>query len=82
MMPWQLIEKQIGEIMDIDKETVQLAAVVGGVAIACTALIVDGELGYAMGTGMLSLFSGAMGYLFGRGGDGNAKEVQEPDVSA
>ena len=68
--------------MNIDREAVQCVAIVGGVAIAVTALIVDGELGYAMGTGMLSLFSGAMGYLFGKGGDGDAEEVQEYDVSA
>jgi len=68
--------------MDVDKETVQCVAIIGGVAIAVTALIVDGELGYAMGTGILSLFSGVMGYLFGRGGEPDAEEVQEQDSSA
>jgi len=63
--------------MDIDREIVQCVAIVGGVAIAVTALIVDGDIGYAMGTGMLSLFSGIMGYLFGKGGESNETEVPQ-----
>ena len=64
--------------MDVDKELVQLVTIVGGVVIAVVALIVDGELGYAMGTGILSLASGVMGYIFGQQkGGSNAEEVQE-----
>jgi len=65
--------------IDIDRELVQLVTIVGGVVIAVVALIVDGELGYAMGTGILSLASGVMGYIFGQQKGGkNAEEVQEP----
>ena len=65
--------------IDIDRELVQLVTIVGGVVIAVVALIVDGELGYAMGTGVLSLASGVMGYIFGQQKGGkNAEEVQEP----
>lgn len=64
--------------IDIDRELVQLVTIVGGVVIAVVALIVDGELGYAMGMGILSLGSGVMGYIFGQQKGGkNAEEVQE-----
>lgn len=64
--------------IDIDRELVQLVTIVGGVVIAVVALIVDGELGYAMGTGILSLASGVLGYVFGQQKGGkNAEEVQE-----
>lgn len=60
--------------MDIDKETVQLAAVVGGVVIAVASLIFDGDLGYAMGTGVLTMAGTAVGYLFG---SKSGKEVEK-----
>lgn len=58
-------ENQKGGKMDIDKETVQVVAVIGGVVIAVAALVFDGDLGYAMGTGIMTLASGAVGYIFG-----------------
>jgi len=73
-----LVEPRRKKRMDVDKELVQLVTIVGGVVIAVVALIVDGELGYAMGTGILSLASGVMGYIFGQQkGGSNAEEVQE-----
>lgn len=73
-----LVEPRRKKRMDIDKEAVQLVTVVGGVVIAVVSLLVDGELGYAMGTGILSLASGVLGYVFGQhGGGSNAEEVQE-----
>jgi len=63
--------------MDIDKESVQAIAIVGGVIISVTALIVDGEIGYAVATGMLSMGSAVVGYLFGKHGgtEDEAKEI-------
>jgi len=52
--------------MDIDKEFVQVVAVVGGVIIAVASLVFDGDLGYAMGTGIIAIASGAAGYIFGK----------------
>jgi len=52
--------------MDIDKETVQVVAVVGGVIIAVAALLFDGELGYAMGTGIMTIAGSVAGYIFGK----------------
>jgi len=70
--PW----RQLGEViklMDMDKECVQAIAIVCGTIVGVAALVYDGELGYAMGTGLLALASGAVGYLFGsKGGNGNA----------
>ena len=51
--------------MDIDKELVQVVAVVGGVIVAVAALVFDGELGYAMGTGIMTIASAMAGYIFG-----------------
>lgn len=64
--------------MDMDKETVQLGAIVCGTVIAVAALVFDGELGYAMGTGLMTAAGTAAGYLFGsnKGGDGSAEEIQ------
>lgn len=45
-------------------DDVQIVAIVGGVIIAVASLLLDGELGYAMGTGILSLAS----YWIGRKG--------------
>ena len=50
---------------DVDKELVQLAAVVCGTVIAVAALIFDGDLGYAMGTGILTMAGTFGGYIFG-----------------
>jgi len=61
--------------MNIDKETVQVVAVVGGVCVACVALIYDGDLGYAMGTGIISIASASAGYIFGKGACEDEAEV-------
>ena len=66
-----------GSKMDIDKETVQVVAVVGGVIIAVAALVFDGDLGYAMGTGVISIASAMAGYIFGKGMCEDAEKVQE-----
>ena len=64
-----------GRKMDIDKETVQVVAVAGGVIIAVAALIFDGDLGYAMGTGILTIASAMAGYIFGKGTCENETEI-------
>lgn len=51
--------------MDVDKEAVQLAAIISGTVIAVAALVFDGELGYAMGTGILTMAGTYGGYIFG-----------------
>jgi len=66
-----------GSKMDIDKEAVQIVAVVGGVAIAVTALIVDGDIGYAMGTSVLTIASAMAGYIFGKGACEDEEKVQK-----
>jgi len=64
-----IVQDQIaqgGRKMDMDKETVQVVAIVGGVTIAVAALVFDGELGYALGTGVLTLASSVVSYIFGQ----------------
>ena len=63
--------------MDLDKEAVQCVAIIGGVAIGVTALLVDGEAGYAVAMGLTNLATAIVAYLFGRGGEPNAEEVPE-----
>jgi len=68
--------------MDLDKETVQVVAIGAGTVVAVAALVFDGELGNAIGTGILSFGGMIVGYLFGKGtcprGEVtiNAEEVQ------
>jgi hypothetical protein len=50
---------------DVDKELVQLVTVICGTLIAVAALIFDGDLGYAMGTGILTMAGTFGGYIFG-----------------
>lgn len=54
-----------GGKMDIDKEMVQVVAIVSGTAVAVTALIVDGEIGMAVAMGLMPTITGIAGYLFG-----------------
>ncbi len=54
-----------GSKMDLDKEVVQVVAIVAGTAVAVTALIVDGEIGMAVAMGLMPTISGVAGYLFG-----------------
>jgi hypothetical protein len=54
---------------DLDKESVQALVVVCGTVIAVAALLYDGELGNALGTGVLSMAGVVVGYLFGKGGN-------------
>jgi len=51
--------------MEMDKETVQVVAIAAGTTIAVAALVFDGELGYAMGTGILTLAGTISGYWWG-----------------
>ena len=63
--------------MDVDKEAVQLAAIISGTVIAVAALVFDGELGYAMGTGILTMAGTYGGYIFGVKRCADEKEVQK-----
>jgi len=73
-----------GRKMDLDREMVQCVAIIGGVAIGITALVVDGEAGYAVAMGLTNLATAVVAYVFGssKGGDGSAEEVQVNDSSA
>lgn len=51
--------------MDLDKETVQVVAVIGGVIVAVASLVFDGDLGYAMGTGIITLAGSVISYQYG-----------------
>lgn len=51
--------------MDVDKEMVQVVAIIAGTAVAVTALIVDGEIGMAVAMGLMPTITGVAGYLFG-----------------
>lgn len=83
MDPWGISDVcEMVRKMEMDKETVQVVAIVSGTVIAVASLVLDGDLGYAMGTGILSLFSGVMGYVFGRGGCGDAETIPVDDGSA
>ena len=53
------------EIMDFDKEAVQMVAIIAGTVVAVTALIVDGEIGMAVAMGLMPTITGVAGYLFG-----------------
>lgn len=68
--------------MEMDKETVQVVAIAAGTTIAVAALVFDGELGYAMGTGILTLAGTIGGYWWGvsscnKGGSTNASEEED-----
>ena len=63
--------------MDIDKETVQVVAIIAGTAVAVTALIVDGEIGMAVAMGLMPTITGVAGYLFGIKRCENEAEVQK-----
>lgn len=72
--------------LDIDKEAVQVTVVICGTVIAVGALLFDGELGNAMGMGIMSLAASVVGYLFGvkscsGGGEVDAEEIQVDDRS-
>ena len=76
MMPHGLVWSAFMASIELDKECVQALAIVGGTVIAVAALVLDGDLGYAMGTGILSLGSGVVGYLFGKTGGGPSEVAQ------
>lgn len=79
MMPWELINEQVGEIMkvEIDRELVQVVTVVCGTIVAVACLAFDGELGYAMGTSILTGAGTFLGYVFGKGGSGGETDAEE-----
>ena len=64
-----------GRKMDIDKEAVQCVAIIGGVAFGITALLVDGEAGYAVAMGLTNLATAVVAYLFGSRRVDDAEEV-------
>lgn len=51
--------------MDLDKEAVQVVAIVGGVVVAVAAMIFDGEVGNAVGTLMLTGGTALVSYYVG-----------------
>ena len=63
--------------MDIDKETVQVVAIVAGTVVAVTALIVDSEIGMAVAMGLMPTVTGVAGYLFGIKRCADEAEVQK-----
>jgi hypothetical protein len=76
-----LIQEQIKEFndtMDIDKEAVQIVAIIGGVVVAVAAMIFDGEVGNAVGTVILTGGAAAVSYLVGKARCEDEK-VQKPD---
>ena len=73
-MPWQLIEDQVGEIMDT--QTLRYGIAVAALStISLTALVIDGDAGTAIAIAA----AGGVGYLAKdwrmKGGEDNAKEV-------
>ena len=63
--------------MDVDKEAVQCVAITGGVAFGITALLVDGEAGYAVAMGLTNLATAVVAYLFGSRRVDDEEEVQK-----
>lgn len=58
MMPWQLIEKQVGEIMDT--QTIRYGvAVLALTVVSLVCIVVDGDVGNAMAVAA----AGGIGYL-------------------
>ena len=79
MMPWQLIEGQVGEIMpkfNISNKTCRYVVGVAALTVlGMTCVIVDGDVGNALGVAV----AGAIGYLVkdwrSEGSEDDAKEV-------
>lgn len=74
MMPWQLIEGQVGEIMDT--QTIRYGIAVTALSIiSLVCIVVDGDAGTAMAIAA----AGGVGYLAKdwrmRGGETDAKAV-------
>ena len=81
MMPWQLIEDQVGETMlefDISNKTCRyVVGIVALTVLGMTCVIVDGDVGNALGVAV----AGAIGYLVkdwrSEGSERDEKEVQK-----
>jgi|WetSurMetagenome_2_1015567.scaffolds.fasta_scaffold73684_4 hypothetical protein len=64
-----LIQEQIKELndkMDLDKEFVQVIAIVSAAVVVVAAMIFDGEVGDAVGTILLTGGAAAVSYLVGK----------------
>jgi hypothetical protein len=59
--------------MDVDYNELLLALIGSSTLLGTLALVYDGELGYAIGTGVLVMMSSIVSYIYGRSRD----EVQE-----
>jgi len=75
MIPWQLIEEQVSEIMDT--QTIRYGIAVAALTVvSLVCIIVDGDVGNAMAVAA----AGGIGYLAKdwrmKGGETNATEVQ------
>jgi hypothetical protein len=73
-----LLQEQIKEFndnMDKGKETVQVVAIIGGVAVAISAMLLDGAVGDAIGTMILTGGTAAVSYYFGKARGCDEKKV-------
>jgi len=68
-----LEEVKEGKKMDIDREAVQVVAIIGGVVVAVAAMVFDGEVGNAVGTVILTGGTAAVAYLVGKARTDNDK---------
>jgi hypothetical protein len=55
--------------MDVDQNELMLAMVGSTTILGALALVYDGDLGYAVGTGVLVLMSSIISYIYGRSKD-------------
>jgi hypothetical protein len=76
-----LMQEIIGELeeeginMDVDKEMVQVVAIIGGVTVAIAAMLLDGSVGDAIGTVILTGGTAAVAYLAGKARGNDEKEA-------
>jgi len=61
----QEIVKEGSDRMDIDKETVQVVAIVAAAAVVVAAMIFDGSVGDAVGTVLLTVSTAVVSYVAG-----------------
>ena len=71
----QELIKEGNHKMDLDKESVQVVAIVAASAVVVAAMIFDGAVGDAVGTVLLTGATAVVSYLAGaRGGKKNADD--------
>lgn len=83
MIPYQIINKQVEEIMECDSQTLRyIVAVAALTAMSISAIIVDGDIGNAA----FAACAAGIGYLVKDwrmgGGENNAEEVPQHNSSA